>query len=197
MVSFFNQVFLIHTFMSLAVGRKADYSDISLSMPKSFAEIWLRIYTKESKFFGLVQAAYRQILKMLQPSDVADEYPHEEAEHEPVGPEDPDSMIKIWTPGTEMESPGTPRSFSRHASVSSLAVTGQPPRPSTPGSGRGRNVGRTPSFSDNQFTTVPLNFRDPSPSRKPRSKRVREVSDTMDGAPPLKNLRLASGSSAP
>ena len=178
------------------MGRKADYSVISLSMPESFAEVWLRIYTKECKFFGLVQAAYRQILKMLQPSDVADKRLHDEAELEL----DPDSMIKIWTPGTGMESPGTPPSFSRNASVSSLAelrtAAGQSARSSTPGTSRGRAVGRTPSFSDNQFTTVPLNFRDPSPSRKPRSKRIRDVSDTMDGAPPPKSLRLASGSSS-
>lgn len=176
------------------MGRKADYSVISLSMPRSFAEVWLRIYTKECKFFGLVQAAYRQILKMLQPSDVGDEHPHDEAEQEL----DPDSMIKIWTPGTETESPGTPRS--RNASIGSLAdlraAAGQSARSSTPGTARGRTVGRIPSFSDNQFTTVPLNFRDPSPSRKPRSKRIRDVSDTMDGAPPSKSLRLASGSPA-
>jgi len=194
-VSFSRCLFPIHAFRSLSVGRKADYSVISLSMPRSFAEVWLRIYTKECKFFGLVQAAYRQILKMLQPSDVTDEHPHDEAEQE-----DPDLMIKIWTPGTGTESPGTPRSSSRNASLGSLAelraAAGQLARSSTPGGARGRTVGRTPSFSDNQFTTVPPNFRDPSPSRKPRSKRTRDVSDTMEGAPPPKSLRLASGSSS-
>ncbi|KAL4067181.1 hypothetical protein V8B97DRAFT_1978480 [Scleroderma yunnanense] len=181
------------------VGRRADYSDISLLMPESFAEIWLRIYTKESKFFGLVQAAYRQILKMLQPSDAANEHPHDEAGQELSVPDDPDTMIKIWTPGTGTESPGSPGSFSRNASIGSLSElrVDQPARPSTPGSGRGRTFGRTPSFSDNAFTTVPPNFRDPSPSRKPRSKRVRDVSDTMDGARPKKSLRLTSGSSVP
>jgi len=89
------------------VGHKADYSVISLPMPRSFAEVWLQIYTKESKFFRLVQAMYRQILKMLQPSDVGDKHLHDKAEQK-----DPNLMIKIWTPGTGTESPGTPCSSS-------------------------------------------------------------------------------------
>jgi len=134
MVNSFKWVFPIHAFRSLAVGRKADYSIISLSMPRSFAEVWLQIYTKECKFCGLVQATYRQILKMLQPSDVT--HPHDEAEQE-----DPDLMIKIWTPGTGTESPGTPRSSSCNVSLGSLAelraAAGQLARPSTPGTACG------------------------------------------------------------
>lgn len=34
-------------------------------MPSSFAEVWLRIYTKDEAFHGLVQAAYRHILSNL------------------------------------------------------------------------------------------------------------------------------------
>jgi len=180
-------LFPIHALRSLAVGRKADYSIISLSMPRSFAEVWLWIYTKECKFFGLVQAVYRQILKMLQPSDVTDEHPPDEAEQE-----DPDLMIKIWTPGTGMESPGTPRSSSHNVSLGLLAelhaATGQSARSSTPGGAHSCTVGHTPNLSDNQFTTVPLNFWDLSPSRKPRSKCTRDVSDMMEGAPPPKSL---------
>ncbi|KAI5989880.1 hypothetical protein EDD15DRAFT_2198251 [Pisolithus albus] len=39
---------------------------------------------------------------------------------------------------------------------------------------RGRTFGRNPSFSDNASMTIPPNFRDMSPSRKPRSKRAKE-----------------------
>ena len=171
MVNSFKWVFPIHAFRSLAVGRKADYSVISLSKPRSFAEVWLWIYTKESKFFGLVQAVYRQILKMLQLSNMGDEHPHDEAEQE-----DPDLMIKIWTPGTGTELPGTPRSSSHNVSLGLLAelhaAAGQSARSSTPGAAHGCTVGHMPSFSDNQFTTVPPNFQDLSPSRKLRSKRT-------------------------
>ncbi|KDQ65179.1 hypothetical protein JAAARDRAFT_168116 [Jaapia argillacea MUCL 33604] len=40
--------------------------DVSLLMPAKFAEVLLRIYTKEDRFFGIVQAGYRAILKNRQ-----------------------------------------------------------------------------------------------------------------------------------
>lgn len=201
------------------VGRKADRSDISLLMPSTFAEVWLRVYTKDCQFFGLIQAAYRQILKMLQPSEgvvASDEQQHEDE----VAPEDPEVMVKLWTPSTSLDSPlSTPRTSSRKASASSLAEhrpgpgAGPSPSigsPSAPGAGpgsdqlrrpstplssntmgnnrRGRAFGRTPSFSDNAFTTVPPNFRDVSPSRKPRSKRAREGEE--GGHAPTKKSRI-------
>ncbi|KAI6096736.1 hypothetical protein F5141DRAFT_561444 [Pisolithus sp. B1] len=201
------------------VGRKADRSDISLLMPSVFAEVWLRVYTKDCQFFGLIQAAYRQILKMLQPSEGAATSDEQQPADE-VAPEEldnPEVMVKLWTP---LDSPlSTPPTSSRKASGGLLAEhrpspgvgpslsTGSPPapgpgpgseqlhRPSTPLASntigtnrRGRTFGRTPSFSDNAFTTVPPNFRDVSPSRKPRSKRAREGEE--GGSMPAKKSRI-------
>lgn len=167
-------------------------------MPSSFAEIWLRIYTKEAKFFGLIQAAYRYVLRTLQPSD----FPEDQRMDIDHGSPPLDDIVKKWVPPSTLESPSTPRTFSRNSSVGSLAErrssTGNlAPSATTPGR-QSRPFGRTPSFSDNQFTTVPPNFRDPSPSRKPRSKRMRDSSDNIvEGARPTKNIRIASNSSAP
>ncbi|KAI6027108.1 hypothetical protein EDC04DRAFT_2718583 [Pisolithus marmoratus] len=204
------------------VGRKADPSDISLLMPAVFQEVWLRVYTKDCQFFGLIQAAYRQILRMLQPSEgvaAPDEQQHEGAVT-PKEPDNPEAMVKLWTPSTSLDSLlSTPPMSSRKLSASSLAEhrsgPGTGPSPSTgspraPGPGpsgdqlhrpstpiasntvgtnrRSRSFGRNPSFSDNAFTTVPPNFRDVSPSRKPRSKRAREGEE--GGSVPAKKSRI-------
>lgn len=177
---------------------KADYSDISLLMPSSFGEVWLRIFTKDGMFHGLIQAAYRHILKNLVSSE-----PHsmaaaevEEAQEDGFDPaelagpsaggDDLDlHPIKVFRPGTPSpaHSPSTPRMFGRNLSTASIG--------SASGTGRSRQMGRTPSFSENQFTAVPPNFRGESPSRKPRSKRGRDVSDSFDEGRPRKSARIA------
>ncbi|KAI6119258.1 hypothetical protein EDD17DRAFT_1482744 [Pisolithus thermaeus] len=150
------------------VGRKADHSDISLLMPSVFAEVWLRVYTKDCQFFGLIQAAYRQILKMLQPSEGAatsdEQQPADEVAPEEL--DDPEVMVN-----EQLHRPSTP--------LASNTIGANR---------RGRTFGRTPSFSDNAFTTVPPNFRDVSPSRKPRSKRAREGEES--GSMPAKKSRI-------
>ncbi|KAF8436802.1 hypothetical protein L210DRAFT_979380 [Boletus edulis BED1] len=192
---------------------KADYSDISLLMPSSFAEAWLRVYTKDEAFHGLIQAAYRHILKSLAPSG-----PHglpastEEAQEEEEEGFDPGVLsgpgstvaagggdsdvdvhpitLKVWHPGSPTlgDSPSTPRMFARNVSTGSIgSVSGL----GAAGVGRSRTTGRTPSFSENQFTAVPPNFRGESPSRKPRSKRGRNVSDTFESGRPRKSARLS------
>ncbi|KAI0269351.1 hypothetical protein BC834DRAFT_865983 [Gloeopeniophorella convolvens] len=40
----------------------ARRGDLSLLMPASFAEVLLRVYTKDVRFFGIVQAGYRSLL---------------------------------------------------------------------------------------------------------------------------------------
>lgn len=177
--------------------RTADYSDISLSMPSFFAEVWLRIYTKDGTFHGLIQAAYRHILKNLVSSE-AHSVEEAQAQEDGFSPdvlggpavvEDLDlEPIKLGPPGmpTLGDRPTTPRSFSRNISTASV----------TSASGLGvrstRAVGRTSSFSENQFTAVPPNFRGESPSRKPRSKRGRDVSDSFESERPRKSLRTLS-----
>ncbi|KAI6027100.1 hypothetical protein EDC04DRAFT_2718522 [Pisolithus marmoratus] len=62
------------------IGRKVDPSDVSVLTPSTFAEVWLRVYTKDCQFFGLIQAAYRHIIRMLPPSEAiaaSDEHPED------------------------------------------------------------------------------------------------------------------------
>jgi len=40
----------------------AKRGDLSLLMPANFAEVLLRVYTKDVRFFGIVQAGYRSLL---------------------------------------------------------------------------------------------------------------------------------------
>ncbi|OBZ71990.1 Deoxynucleoside triphosphate triphosphohydrolase SAMHD1 [Grifola frondosa] len=42
-------------------AKLANLDDISLSMPQVFGEALLRVYTREPRFFGLVQAGYREL----------------------------------------------------------------------------------------------------------------------------------------
>ncbi|KIJ12895.1 hypothetical protein PAXINDRAFT_82056 [Paxillus involutus ATCC 200175] len=163
---------------------KADYSDISLLMPSSFAEMCMRVYTKDGTFHGLIQAAYRHILKNLPATGPIEEVKDDDFVPETLAPGISDN-IKVWTPPSD--SPLTPREFSRNPSAASLGDTSR---------GRvSRSLGRTPSFSENQFTAVPPNFRGESPSR-PRSKRGRDVSDTVEGMRPRKSLRLSEQATA-
>ena len=179
-------------------------------MPSSFAEVWLRIYTKDGIFHGLIQAAYRHILKHLvssEPHGVAAQT--EEAQEEGF---DPDVLagpapavvvggegdldlrpIKLWRPGSPTlgDSPSTPRMLGRNFSTSSVASASGLGLGSAAAAGGSRLLGRTPSFSENQFTAVPPNFRGESPTRKPRSKRGRVVSDILEGGRPRKSARMS------
>lgn len=171
-------------------------------MPSSFAELWLRIYTKDGKFHGLIQAAYRHILKQL----VSEVQPAAEEEHEDGF--DPDVLggpataaaadddlglqpVKVFRPESPAlgDSPATPRTFTRTVSTGSAVGVGSGP------DRRSRALGRASSFSENRFTAVPPNFRSESPTRKPRSKRGREVSDNFESGRPKKSVRLSGESS--
>ncbi|KAH0839509.1 hypothetical protein J3R83DRAFT_367 [Lanmaoa asiatica] len=167
---------------------KATYSDISLLMPSSFAEVWLKIYTKDGTFHGLIQAQEEE--EGFDPSVLGG--PAVAATAVVVGGDLDLQPIKVWQPGSPGlgDRPSTPRTFSRN--VSTMSVMSASGLGST-GGGVGRRasqtVGRTPSFSENQFTAVPPNFRGESPSRKPRSKRGRDVSDSVESERPRKSLR--------
>ncbi|KAI0640534.1 HD-domain/PDEase-like protein [Trametes meyenii] len=43
-------------------GVEANADDVSVTLPSAFGEIMLRVYTRESRFFGLVQLGYRTVL---------------------------------------------------------------------------------------------------------------------------------------
>jgi hypothetical protein len=195
---------------SSAVCFKADYSDISLLMPSSFAEVWLRIYTKDGTFHGLIQAAYRHILKQLVSAESHGVPAQtEEAQEEGFDPSvlagpaiavvgdgdgdlDLPHPIKLWRPGSPTlgDSPSTPRMFARNFSTGSLASASGLGLGSA-AAGGSRLMGRASSFSENQFTAVPPNFRGESPSRKPKSKRGRVVSDSLEGGRPRKSARMS------
>lgn len=152
------------------VCRRAESGDVSLLMPEKFGELLLRIYTKEERFMGLVQTAYRHVLRSLP-------IPGETAEIATIVPTPPAT-----------EAPSTPTALT---SAFGLGV---------PQSRASRPFGRTPSYSDNQFTTLPPNCQSRSPSRiSSRSlKRTRETSVELDidNPPPIrKSMRLASASS--
>jgi len=77
----------------------AKRGDLSLLMPHQFAEVLLRVFTKDVRFFGIVQAGYRELLtrvtKMPEPTSID------------IQGSDSDGPI---------ERPRTPRTFSRVSS---------------------------------------------------------------------------------
>ncbi|KDR74242.1 hypothetical protein GALMADRAFT_269180 [Galerina marginata CBS 339.88] len=127
--------------------------------PTFFAEDLLRVYTKDAKFYGLVQAGYRAILAEL------------EARNSPPA-------ITIITDPTvptppATEAPSTPTAHSRTSSFTFTAAGGS-------------GSASTP-FANNAFTTVSPSFAPPSPTRagkKPRgTKRAKpDTSASTSGA---------------
>ncbi|KAF8622436.1 hypothetical protein AX15_007020 [Amanita polypyramis BW_CC] len=140
------------------VSAKAERGDYSNLMPEFFAEVLLRVYTKNAEFFGIIQAGYRAVLGQLsmmsEDGAFIDSFPLPfilNGDH-------------TGTPAVT-EPPSTPRVFSRNPS--STFATAQ--------------------FSNNSFTTVSPTFKCASPTgahKKPRSrKRVRgdEDASASDG----------------
>ncbi|EGO30167.1 hypothetical protein SERLADRAFT_358952 [Serpula lacrymans var. lacrymans S7.9] len=139
------------------ICRPAEPGDISLLMPSSFAEVLLRIYTKEERFVGIVQAAYREILMTL-------------PDHVPQSPLRPaqDAPTATLTPPAT-EAPSTPRALSRNVSLSQIGVTPFSNNEFT-------------TVPPNFHPTSPERG-----TKKPRSKRGRDTSGMTDtGSPPRK-----------
>ena len=144
-------------------------------MPSYFAEELLRVYTKNTDFFGIVQAGYRAVLEQMeQMSMTNDDSAFEDSFPLPL------LNNAERTPATT-EAPSTPRQFSRNPSMT---------------------FGTAP-FSNNSFTTVSPTFRPPSPSaahKKPKKKkrnRGSEENSTSDSGaavnertPAKKKLRV-------
>ncbi|KIM40306.1 hypothetical protein M413DRAFT_446483 [Hebeloma cylindrosporum] len=129
---------------------KAERGVYSNLMPQYFAEHVLRIYTKKTDHFGLVQAGYRAVLASLQKK-----YPDLDVGM-PVFTSD---QLAPTPPATE--APTTPKAHSRTTSYTAL----------------GGGSGTTP-FSNNSFTTVPQTFVPGSPSRT--TKRAKGIKRTRD-----------------
>ncbi|OJA21338.1 hypothetical protein AZE42_07115 [Rhizopogon vesiculosus] len=147
---------------------QAEKEDISLLMPEKFGEVLMQVYTKEEKFMGLVQAAYRHVFKSLPIPDDQSEI----------------ATIAVITPPVT-EAPSTPRILTR---LPGLGV------PSTQPS---RSFVRTPSLSENKFTTLPPNYQSRSPStiasRSLKRSREASVELDIDNPPPTrKSMRIAA-----
>jgi hypothetical protein len=149
-------------------------------MPNCFVEVLLRVYTKNTDYFGIVQAGYRAVLDQMNAM-------HDDSA---MMMNDDDSAFESSFPlplitnadrtPTATEAPSTPRPFSRNNSMT---------------------FGTAP-ITNNSFTTVSPTFRPPSPSaahKKPKSKkRSRENEDksssddagtVIDKAPVRKRIR--------
>lgn len=130
---------------------KAERGVYSNLMPQYFAEHVLRIYTKKTNRFGLVQAGYRVVLATMQ-----QKYPELD-----IGV--PAITDAPTPPATE--APSTPKTHSRTTSF-------------TLGNAMlGSGSGTTP-FSNNTFTTVPTAFVPGSPSQS--TKRVKGIKRTRN-----------------
>ncbi|KAI0002899.1 hypothetical protein BJV74DRAFT_813935 [Russula compacta] len=103
----------------------ARRGDLSLLMPKQFGEILLRVYTKDVRFFGVVQAGYRSLLaRTIQlPEPTSIDVPASDSDGVP-------------------ERPRTPRTFSRVSSFNK-SFSAEP-----------GDSGESGSPYLNQFTTV-------------------------------------------
>jgi len=120
----------------------AEWGDISLLMPASFAEVLLRVYTRDVRYFGVIQAGYRRVLQTMPVLDA-------------VG------LSTVTPPATEP--PSTPRSHSRNPSLGTVAGTMS--RGNTP------KAAATPfARPNNVYTTVSMNHSPASPTRNKRDR---------------------------
>jgi hypothetical protein len=78
-----------------SVCQRAEKEDVSLLMPEKFGEILIQVYTKEERFMGLVQAAYRHVFTSVPIPDAQSET----------------ATIVATPPSTE--APSTPRPLAR------------------------------------------------------------------------------------
>ncbi|PPR04920.1 hypothetical protein CVT24_007164 [Panaeolus cyanescens] len=170
--------------------------DYSLLMPTYFAEVLLRIFSKNKNVFGIVQAGYRKVLKDLQEAIESGRIKAcDPAECSPtcacachfapliqdvpaIMLTDIDDLASAPTPPAT-EAPSTPKAKA-HSRQGSFSFSGM-------GGGTGGSAS-TPFFNNNSFTTVPPNYVPPSPSaaaaknRKPRSKVLQNKDRNVSGS---------------
>ncbi|OCH87676.1 HD-domain/PDEase-like protein [Obba rivulosa] len=137
--------------------QQAELADISLLMPAAFGEVLLRIYTRDSRFFGLIQAGYREVLAKMPSEPTTHPQPQTQlpAYREVTPP------MQSHTP-PDSETPMTPRAQTR--SLSTIPEAPDAAVPSVPGSA---HVQATP-FRDNSFMSVGLNHKGPPSPGKTR-----------------------------
>lgn len=113
---------------------KAEPGDISSLMPATFGEVLLRIYTRDVRFFGLIQHGYRLILQDLPSSP----------EDEPLtsAPDQPSTPTRVRTASPVRSSGG--RVFSNN-SFTTVKPGYVPSSPTTEHTKRRREDGSSPS----------------------------------------------------
>ncbi|PCH41716.1 hypothetical protein WOLCODRAFT_71312 [Wolfiporia cocos MD-104 SS10] len=148
----------------------ANREDLTLLLPSEFEEVLLRIYTRDSRFFGRIQAGYNALLREMQSKTVS---------HQPnlmldlMPPLDDDEFLSDSPPQPR---PRDKRPFSRVQSADarlSSAVT---------------------HLSPNSFTAVPRNYpgRLASPTKDSKKERVqkRGPDEAGLGTTPTKKAKL-------
>ncbi|KZV84599.1 HD-domain/PDEase-like protein [Exidia glandulosa HHB12029] len=183
--------------------KKATPEDLTHLLPSSFGEYHLRVYTRESKFFGIVQAGFRDLLKQL-PHPPAHPEIHDLRNDDDATVHDPDlanagDKTPVQTPAELPRSIRTPP-LSREGSMVVGAPVPATPRPKKSSSGTPPDA--LPSLGGSQFMSTPMNFNShpeppPSPTRRPQkaavqasatpgasrgTKRGREADDPEDAA---------------
>ncbi|KAL5530824.1 hypothetical protein ACEPAF_7082 [Sanghuangporus sanghuang] len=123
---------------------KAGAGELSTLIPACFAEIQLRIYAKESIYYGLVQAGYRELLSTLSENEPETPPPYLNLSHPGVGSPSPSLSEPPLTPRTNTVATVSP------SSGSGSRNNGFP------------NRSKTPSL--NKFTRVDPSFAPSSPS---------------------------------
>lgn len=173
---------------------EANPDDVSVTLPGAFGEIMLRVYTREPRFFGLVQLGFREVLRGFTippapPSRAATEELEDAGIDIPLdlGP-DPMDML---TPPAESPSASAPaaslgtrlgkKQLSRAASAN-VAGLGAPKAKGRVATGRSKSAmldrtssGRVTDVGENVFTKVPPTYGSMSPTRRAKGqKRERE-----------------------
>ncbi|KAK1219456.1 hypothetical protein PQX77_017828 [Marasmius sp. AFHP31] len=132
---------------------QAQPGDYSTIMPKSFAEVMMRVYTKKPQFFGVIQAGYRTVLHKI-PDDIDIDRDYGTSS---IG------ETTIATPPAT-EAPSSPRTDS----VETLPGTSTGTRSVKPLSKKGSEL--------NRFMTVNPSYAPSSPSKTPNVSRKRKAS---------------------
>lgn len=159
---------------------------MSVTLPGAFGEIMLRVYTREPRFYGLVQLGFREVLRDFKippapPSRAATEELEDTAVDLPLelGPDPMD----LLTPPAESPlasasaaGPGK-RQLSRAASAN-VAGLGAPKPKGRVATGRSKSamLDRTTSglvmdVGENVFTKVPPTYGSTSPTRRAKGKK--------------------------
>lgn len=147
---------------------KAERGDYSNLMPAYFAEVLLRVYTKNADFFGIVQAGYRAVLEQM--SMMGDDGDFEISFPLPV-------LANAERTPTATEPPSTPRPFSRNPSMTfgsapfsnnsftTVLPTYKPPSP-TGAHKKPRSRKRNRENEDTSASDTGIGINDRTPAKK-------------------------------